>query len=369
MTQAQMIIKSGQGDYPVDFVDDVELVPAIINPVPETFVLIDEALVELYGDALTLLLAYPTYRIRADEESKTLTGVSLFVDWLLANKATRSAQIVAIGGGVIQDVAAFACHIYYRGVSWTFVPTTLLSQADSCIGAKSSINVLPLKNQLGVFHSPRHVVICSQFLTSLPQLEVDSGYGEIYKLALTNDGAFFTELTGALSNGGHRNPQLLELIRKALNSKRLVIEQDEHESDLRRVLNYGHSFGHALEALTGNAVPHGLAVMWGMDLINFLGVGWGLTNPEAAKRVRAALTAHTDYVISVLPSARDLVEVLKRDKKVRNAVMHFAVLYDIGDLRIVPKPLDETLVAEVSEYLAGEPLFIGQAPGRAHRER
>jgi 3-dehydroquinate synthase len=341
----------------VDFIAEVGMVPALVEAGPETFVIIDEALFDLYGEALSTLLARPVYRIRADEESKTLAGVSLLVDWLLANKATRSAHVVAIGGGVVQDVATFACHIYYRGVPWTFVPTTLLSQADSCIGAKSSINVLPLKNQLGVFHSPSHVIVCSGFLNSLPEIEIDSGYGEIYKLALTNEGAFFDDLTEALGNGGHRNPTVLELIRKALESKRLVIEKDEHESDLRRVLNYGHSFGHALESLTHNEVPHGLAVMWGMDLINFLGVKWGLTNPETAGRVREVLAANTDYAIPNLPSARELVEVLKRDKKVRMGTMYFAVLHDEGDLRIVPKPLDENLVAEVSEYLDGDPLF------------
>jgi 3-dehydroquinate synthase len=360
VTQDRMIIKSEQGDYPVDFVGEVGLVPGLVDTNPETFLIIDEVLVDLYGQDLSELLEYPTYRLTADEESKTLAGVCLFVDWLLENKATRSARIVAIGGGVIQDVATFASHIYYRGVSWTFVPTTLLSQADSCIGAKSSINVLPLKNQLGVFHSPSHVVICSEFLTSLPQIEIDSGYGEIYKLALTNDGAFFEELTDALRRGGHRNPHLLEMIRKALESKRLVIETDEHESDLRRVLNYGHSFGHALEALTHNEVPHGLAVMWGMDLINFLGVKWGLTNPETAARVRTVLAANTDYAIATIPSARELVDVLKRDKKVRKGVMYFAVLHDEGDLRIVPKPLDESLVTEVSEYLDGDPLFAAR---------
>jgi 3-dehydroquinate synthase len=360
VTQDRMIIKSEQGDYPVDFVSEVASVPGIVDAGAETFVIIDEALVDLYGQALSELLEYPTYRITADEESKTLAGVGLFVDWLLENKATRSARVVAIGGGVIQDVATFACHIYYRGVGWTFVPTTLLSQSDSCIGAKSSINVLPLKNQLGVFHSPSHVVICSEFLTSLPQVEVDSGYGEIYKLALTNEGAFFDELTDALSDGGHRNPRALEMIRKALESKRLVIEEDEHESDLRRVLNYGHSFGHALEALTHNEVPHGIAVMWGMDLINFLGVRWGLTNPETATRVRTVIAANTDYTIPAIPSARELVDTLKRDKKVRKGVMYFSVLHDEGDLRIVPKPLDETLVAEVSEYLDGHPLFAAR---------
>lgn len=360
VTQDRMIIKSEQGDYPVDFVGEVGSVPGLVNVDAETFVIIDEALVDLYGEDLSELLKHPTYRLVADEESKTLAGVGRFVDWLLENKATRSAHIVAVGGGVIQDVATFACHIYYRGVPWTFVPTTLLSQADSCIGAKSSINVLPLKNQLGVFHSPSHVVICSEFLDSLPQVEVDSGYGEIYKLALTNEGAFFDELTEALRNNGHRNPQTLTMIRNALESKRLVIEQDEHESDLRRVLNYGHSFGHALEALTHNEVPHGIAVMWGMDLINFLGVKWGLTNPEKAAQVRAVLAANTDYTITTIPSARELVDTLKRDKKVRKGVMYFAVLHDDGDLKIVPKPLDETLVAEVSEYVDGKPLFAAR---------
>lgn len=357
MTRDRMIIKSEQGDYPVDFVGEVATVSMLIEPGPETFVIIDESLVDRYGEALSGLLRYPTYRIKANEESKTLAGVGLFIDWLLGNGATRSARIVAIGGGVVQDVTTFAAHVYYRGISWTFVPTTLLSQSDSCIGAKSSINVLPLKNQLGVFHSPSHVVICSEFLKSLPEVEVDSGYGEIYKLALTNGGAFFDELTDALRSGGHRNPYALEMVRKALESKRLVIEQDEHESDLRRILNYGHSFGHALEALTHNEVPHGIAVMWGMDLINFLGTKWGLTNPETAKRVRAVLAAHTDYAIVSVPSARELVDTLKRDKKVRKGVMYFAVLHDEGDLRIVPKPLDEKLVAEVSEYLNGAPLF------------
>ncbi|AXN44265.1 3-dehydroquinate synthase [Mycobacterium marinum] len=360
VTQDRMIIKSEQGDYPVDFVGKVKLVPELIDVGPETLVIIDEALVDLYGDDLGPLSERPTYRVAADEESKTLSGVSLFVDWLLENKATRSAHVVAIGGGVIQDIATFACHIYYRGVGWTFVPTTLLSQADSCIGAKSSINVLPLKNQLGVFHSPSHVIVCSEFLTSLPQIEVDSGYGEIYKLALTNEGAFFDQLAEALTHGGHRNPRVLEMIRNALESKRLVIEQDEHESDLRRVLNYGHSFGHALEALTHNEVPHGLAVMWGMDLINFLGVKWGLTSPATAARVRTVLDANTDYAIGAIPSARELVDTLKRDKKVRKGVMYFAVLHDEGDLRIVPKPLDEALVAEVAEYLDGDPLFAAR---------
>ncbi|SOX53587.1 3-dehydroquinate synthase, partial [Mycobacterium ahvazicum] len=360
VTQDRMIIKSEQGDYPVDFVGDVTQVAALVDAGPETFVIIDEVLIEIYGEALNGLLQYPTYRATADEETKTLTGVGHFIDWLLENKATRSARIVAIGGGVIQDVATFAAHVYYRGVSWTNVPTTLLSQADSCIGAKSSINVLPLKNQLGVFHSPSHVVICSEFLASLPQVELDSGYGEIYKLALTNDGAFFGDLVEALQDGGHRNPRLLEMIRKSLESKRLVIEQDEHESDLRRVLNYGHSFGHALEALTHNEVPHGIAVMWGMDLINFLGMRWGLTNPQTAARVRTALAANTDYTISAIPSAQELVDTLKRDKKVRNGVMYFSILHDEGDLRIVAKPLDEALVAEVAEYLDDEPLFAAR---------
>ena len=352
----QIIIKSRQGDYKVDFVSSVsELSELSVSN--ETFLVADALVYDLYSAKLGKLTELPTYLVEATEQTKTIDGVSSLVDWLLQNKATRSANIIALGGGVIQDLVTFTAHIYYRGVSWTFLPTTLLSQSDSCIGAKCGINVLPLKNQLGVLHSPSHIVICSEFLETLPAIEIDSGYGEIYKLSLTGGGEFFDVLEKEITDNGHRNTEILELTRLSLISKQEIIEEDEYESDLRRVLNYGHSFGHALEALTQNQVPHGIAVMWGMDIINFLGEKWGISNPEVVVRVRLLIENTVDFQIENMPSAGDFVQMLGRDKKVENGLMNFAVLHDIGDIRIHPKALDEDLVLLVQEYLDGKPLF------------
>ena len=174
----QIIIKSRQGDYKVDFVSSVsELSELSVSN--ETFLVADALVYDLYSAKLGKLTELPTYLVEATEQTKTIDGVSSLVDWLLQNKATRSANIIALGGGVIQDLVTFTAHIYYRGVSWTFLPTTLLSQSDSCIGAKCGINVLPLKNQLGVLHSPSHIVIFSEFLETLPAIEIVSGFGEI----------------------------------------------------------------------------------------------------------------------------------------------------------------------------------------------
>jgi 3-dehydroquinate synthase len=352
----QIVIKSRQGDYKVDFVSNVSELSSL-SVSNETFVVADALVYELYSAQLGKLTDLPTYLVDANEETKTIEGVSNLVDWLLKNKATRSANIIALGGGVIQDLVTFTAHIYYRGVSWTFLPTTLLSQSDSCIGAKCGINVLPLKNQLGVLHSPSHVVICSAFLETLPSIEIDSGYGEIYKLSLTGSGEFFQLLEKEVSDNGHKNSQILELTRLSLIAKQEIIEEDEYESDLRRVLNYGHSFGHALEALTHNQVPHGIAVMWGIDIINFLGEKWGISNPEIVTRVKLLIENTVDFQIEEMPSASDFVRMLGRDKKVENGLMNFAVMHEIGDIRIHSKALDEDLVLLVQEYLDGKPLF------------
>jgi 3-dehydroquinate synthase len=292
--------------------------------------------------------------LAATEDAKSLTGVGRLVDWLLEQRAVRSSTLVAVGGGSIQDLVSFTAHIYYRGVDWVFLPTTVLSQADSCIGAKSGINILPFKNQLGVLHSPRQVRICKEFLETLPDVEVASGYGEIVKLAVTSSRHFLGLLESSLVEGGLRNSNLLLLERAALAAKQEIIEEDEYETGLRRILNYGHSFGHALEALTGHQVPHGIGVLWGIDVINALGVMWGLTPPKLAQRIHTLIASHFSYELPASPTAEDLVEMMRRDKKVAYGKMHFAVLKAEGDLTVEPRALDDELTAQVRAVLAGD---------------
>jgi len=289
--------------------------------------------------------------------TKSLEGVSELTNWLLEHRATRSSTLIAIGGGCIQDLVSFTSHIYYRGIDWMFLPTTVLAQADSCIGAKSGINVLPLKNQLGALHAPREIRIAEEFLQTLPDVELASGYGEIVKLAVTSSRSFLPQLEAALGEGGIRNSQLLQIVRASLMAKQMVIEEDEYESDLRRILNYGHSFGHALEAIAGHTVPHGLGVLWGIDVINWLGVLWGITDPAVAARLDALIRKHFSYVLPIEPTAEQLIEMIRRDKKVSQGMMNFAVLVTEGEFVIDQRPIDDDLLAQVSEYLETDYVF------------
>lgn len=351
---AALTIRSRQGDYDVEFYSSIgETTDSLLN-LQEAFLVVDTNVHRLHETALTPLMErYPSLLVEANEEAKSLAGVGTLIEWLIGHKAVRSSTIVAIGGGCIQDLVSFTSHIYFRGINWIFLPTTVLSQADSCIGAKSGINVLPYKNQLGALHSPRRILIASEFLSTLPDVEVASGYGEIVKLSVTSSHSFFPRLESALAHGGLRNPHLMELERAALAAKQEIIEEDEYESDLRRVLNYGHSFGHALEALAEHQVPHGLGVLWGIDVINALGVTWGITPADLAVRIHNLISDYFYYTLPLAPTAEELIDMVSRDKKVAQGLMHFAVLAEEGTLVIDARPLDETLTSQLREVIHG----------------
>lgn len=353
-----LLIHSAQWNYPVTFHARISEGMASLGELGEALIVVDSNVLSLHREALSgLTESLPTLAIEPTEEAKSLTGVSHLVDWLLAQRAVRTATVIGIGGGCIQDLVSFTSHIYYRGINWVFLPTTVLSQSDSCIGAKSGINVLPFKNQLGALHSPRAVHICEEFLQTLPDVEMASGYGEIVKLSVTSSRHFLPLLEKSLADGGLRNPHLLELTRASLAAKQEIIEEDEYESDLRRVLNYGHSFGHALEVLSGHQIPHGLAVLWGIDVINSLGVKWGITPEPLRDRLHRLVASYFDFTLPVTPTAEELVETVSRDKKVAHGRMHFAVLRDEGDLTIEPRELDATLKHQVEGVLKEDLVF------------
>lgn len=358
MNHESMTVKSAWWDYEVLFAEAVGDAVQTLSGLDEAFMVIDENVLMRHSESLRPLCdRFPVYKVLANEETKSLLGVQALVDWLIEHRAVRSATIIAVGGGCIQDLVGFTAHIYYRGISWIFLPTTLLSQADSCIGAKTGINVLPFKNQLGVLHAPRKITIAAEFLETLPDLEIMSGYGEIVKLSVTSSHHFLDTLEEALSLGGLRNAQVLALIKASLIAKREIIEADEYENGLRRILNYGHSFGHALEACSGHAVPHGLAVLWGISVINWLGVRWGITDAQTAERLDRLMRDHFAYVLPIEPSSEELLEMLARDKKVVHGMMNFAVLDQPGSFTLEARPIDEALLRSVSDFLSSEYVF------------
>jgi 3-dehydroquinate synthase len=346
-----LVISSAQGDYEVAFLKTIDELKNYFSNAQDNYFLVDQIIWNLYNEKLTFVNQEKLYLIDATEESKNLTGVVNTIEWLNKNGASKSSEIIGIGGGVVQDISTFVSHVYYRGINWRYIPTTLLSQSDSCIGAKCGINVLSNKNQVGVLHSPTAVYISEEFLKSLQKYELESGFGEIFKLSVTGPNEFYNELKEHLNNFQLRYQEVLPIIARSLNAKKPVIEFDEYETDLRRILNYGHSFGHSLETLTNNRITHGYAVLIGMDLVNYLGVRWGITEAKFEIEFRALIKQYFPELIVEAIDASNLVNGLKKDKKTLNGKINFAILKSVGDITIVPREIDQVLIGEVKDYL------------------
>lgn len=352
-------IQSVQGDYVVHFEDSIEhVVGHVLNNQPSAVLLVDRQVGRIYGKPLAPLLeGMPTYLLDATEEEKTLTGITKVVRWLQEQKCTRQTVMIALGGGIIQDVATFSSHVYYRGIRWHFIPTTLLSMADSCIGAKCGINLGAMKNQLGVFHSPSEVVVCTKFLESLGEQAFWSGCGEMFRLMLTGPRHYLEDFQNDVRAVGLYQIDLAKYISRSLEVKKEIIEIDEHEKDLRRILNYGHTFGHALEAVTEYEVPHGLAVVWGLDLANYIAVQRGTLDPGMFACIHTFIKEHFAFPLTHQLDAHELIRGAQRDKKVADGQMTLIVMEQPGQLKIVKMPFDQELLAMVNDYIAGPNAF------------
>ncbi len=362
MTKAaaqSLTIRSLQGDYAVRFEDTIDdVVRYVMDGSSSAVLLADRQVAGLYGTPLAPMLnGMPTHLVDATEEEKTLPGITKVVHWLQEQRCTRQTVVIALGGGILQDIATFSAHVYYRGIRWRFIPTTLLSMGDSCIGAKCGINLRAFKNQLGVFHAPSEVVICPQFLASLGQLACWSGWGEMFRLMLTGPRRYFEEFEDEVRVGGLDRLDIVKYISRSLEVKKGIIELDEHEQDLRRILNYGHTFGHALEAVTGYEVPHGLAVVWGLDLANHIAVQRGLLEADLYARIHAVVTAHFAFPLTHALDAQELIRGAQRDKKVTDGQINLILLEQLGQLTIVNMPFDQVLLTMVKDYLAGPHAF------------
>jgi 3-dehydroquinate synthase len=353
-----MTIKSMHYDYDVTFDQSIDNLSERLDAYNNKVVVIDERVYELYEPLLSPTLGdIPTYQVSAAESTKTLEGVQNLIDWLLENKCNRSTTIVGIGGGIIQDLVTFTSNVFYRGASFVLVPTTLLSMCDSCIGAKCGINYGNFKNQLGVIHAPRGVHIVASFLNTLDERDIKSGYGEILKLAITGSDDAFQNLVAKVNSNGLKGDHLLALIQQSLEIKKSIIEEDEYEMDLRRILNYGHTFGHALEALTNHAIPHGLAVAWGIDVINYLQNEKRPAMQPLYELAHRFIADHLSFRLEVFPTAADLVEMTKRDKKMSGTILNLAIPRQVGDLVIQPTELNQSLVDAVARYLREENVY------------
>jgi 3-dehydroquinate synthase len=280
------------------------------------------------------------------ERYKNLQSVTKVYDALIRANADRGSVMVAIGGGVIGDTAGFAAATFLRGITLVHVPTTLLAQVDSSIGGKVGVNHALGKNLIGAFHQPRLVVIDPLVLRTLPRREFRSGLYEVVKYGMIASRHLFDLLRHETKAIFDRDPAVLvPAIVESCRIKADVVSKDERESGLRRILNYGHTIGHALEAITKyRRYRHGEAIAYGMLAAADLAVSRG----ALAERERQSL-AHLIAALGPLPPVgdlpiRDVLDAVRRDKKVVHGTLHFVIAIEIGATMTIDDVTEQELV-------------------------
>jgi 3-dehydroquinate synthase len=284
------------------------------------------------------------------ERHKKLATIEQLAEKLTRLGADRDAVIVAFGGGVVGDVAGMLASVYMRGVDVVQIPTTVQAQLDAAIGGKTGVNLRAGKNLLGTFHQPRAVLIDPTVLSTLPEREFRAGLYEALKCGVIGKPALFDCLEKIQVKALRRDAAALErVIAESVRLKAEVVSSDERESGPRRVLNFGHTIGHALEAESGyRRFLHGEAVAWGMIAASHIAAATDRLDSDAARRIADAVLA-LGPLPSVNTRARDIVRLLRSDKKTRNGVVHFVLPREIGKVEIVNDVEESVVIDAVNE--------------------
>lgn len=364
MSENSVRIKSYRGQYELRRTDDIASELDIVVRDGD-FIIIDENVLGLHGEILGKFADRDRcIKITPDEHKKSYENIGRAIDGILESGFKKNNRIIAVGGGVIQDICAFTASILFRGVGWVFVPTNLLTQADSCIGSKTSVNFGSYKNQLGGFYPPSLILVDGRFLKTLSMREIRSGLGEILHYFLVGGAddmnRFDRECLPAMKDSLLMNG----LIDRSLEIKKAMVERDEFDEGPRNIFNYGHSFGHALESCTEYDMPHGIAVCFGMDMANTLSMRLGMIDEETLLRMRKII-----YKICMpwdFPQidTDKFFQYLKKDKKNHGTSYRLILTKGAGDMfvhtlddsQILKETVGERLnyfYAEASSYEAG----------------
>lgn len=268
------------------------------------------------------------------EQYKTMASIEIIIDKLLQNRHDRRSSVIALGGGVIGDIAGFAASIYLRGVNFIQIPTTLLSQVDSSVGGKTGVNHPLGKNMIGAFYQPRCVIIDIATLATLPDRELSAGMAEVIKYGLIHDAEFFAWLEANVDGLMARDSKLLaQAVLVSCQTKARVVELDERESGLRAILNLGHTFGHAIEKVMGYGTwLHGEAVAAGMMMAIDLSERQGWIDASVGERSQALLQK---CALPVRPPAKMspelYLEAMAIDKKTIDGQINLVLLRALGE--------------------------------------
>lgn len=350
-----MTIRSIFRDYNVHYVSESSSALKALSD-QNAFFIIDARVLDMFGDRIRG--AIPGERllvVEANERNKSLDKCREILETLVEKQVRRNEKLVAIGGGITQDVTAFSASIIYRGIEWAFFPTTLLAQADSCIGSKTSINLDDKKNLIGNFYPPSDIFIDATYLDSLSVADIKSGIGEIMHYYLYAASPLMDELIRDYVLVIEQRGLLGKHIRESLRIKKSVIESDEFDRGERNKFNYGHTFGHALESVTNYAVNHGQAVTIGMDMANYISMRMGIMLPEVFHELHAKLCINfPEFAWEGIDQGRFL-DLLAKDKKNVGSNVGCILCEKAGNLIKRQIPRDDQFRNLISAYFSGHP--------------
>lgn len=347
-------VKSIIHDYEVWFIDDLRgMLESVLTE--GDFIIIDNKVKTIYEKELSSTLGkYQFIGIDATEPQKSYEGIIPVIQTLIDKGFRKNHRLVAIGGGITQDVTAFIASIMYRGVHWIFFPTTLLAQGDSCIGSKTSINFADYKNQVGGFYPPNAIFIYPPFVDSLGEAEMKSGMGEMLHYFIVAGREDFEMYRRLYLKAFHDKDALANIIARSLEIKKSYIEVDEFDRNVRQVFNYGHSFGHAIESLTYYRVPHGIAIGFGMDMANYISMKMGWISEAERREIMEVINPIIEgYSIDGI-EIEAFQKALSKDKK--NVGTKLGLILSKGYGRILKNVMeaDAQFVRWLKDYFAKE---------------
>lgn len=305
----------------------------------KTAIITDDVVMPLYSDSIIGELSgcgFETcvYVLPHGEASKNGREYLKILEFLAESGLDRRDTVVALGGGVVGDMAGFAAATYLRGIDCVQIPTTLLSMTDSSVGGKTAIDLKAGKNLAGAFKQPKFVAIDTDFLETLPEAEIKNGLGELIKYAVIDGGEILT----MLEDGFGKNVQ--KIVEAAVDIKRRVVEADEKESGLRRILNFGHTPAHAAEKLSGFTLPHGVAVAAGVNLMLRASVRKANCPARDAQRIEK-LCVKYGLPVAFEYTAKRLAEASAGDKKTEGEFINLVLADKIGSVFSIKVPKTE----------------------------
>ena len=320
-----------------------------------THFIVDREVARLYPELLKPVLEAPSVLLLdALEANKSVEKLPDYIEFLVDKKIRRNHVLIAIGGGIMQDITSFLATTILRGVEWVFYPTTLLSQADSCIGSKSSINCRGTKNILGTFSPPRKIYLSTNFLSTLELRELKSGVGEMLKVHAIAGPKDFQSIASDYHELFNNSEIMLQRIRRSLEIKKEYIEKDEFDQGQRLIFNYGHSFGHAIESATYFKIPHGIAVSIGCDMANYCAFRLGISNEAIWKSMSPTFKENFQGYESVDIPFEPFISALAKDKKNEGSDSFSLILPGIkGNIFKDSYPNSPTLRGYFKDFFAG----------------